>query len=357
MRLTRQILTVCLVFLQFPSEQSVAAHKLTVRRKVPATAENLVKPIYFSADGSSCFLLENQGRLREISLPGMSTITERNLNVKCSAFGRWEEGFAIYADATQELIVLDEAFNETGRVKTPGLVGFATAPTLDFGYVIGKNQIGTVYLKKAKLLKLNTTPLLRAAARVKRTERPPAPLGFDRATCTLDGKYLVTMADHRINRFAIKRKGALVWEESGWKIGSSGTPAGLSVGGNPHLVAAPYGTGNSRNLPGHPVSPGYGTFIYDLKKLSVPKVTVTPGAYPEAMGFDGELKLIYAQNFDVDLIVYNHGGAKIAQYELDERNAQAKAFFTHPEGGKLLVLTENSLVWCELPKSVIAKAG
>ena len=182
MRLTRQILTVCLVFLQFPSEQSVAAHKLTVRRKVPATAENLVKPIYFSADGSSCFLLENQGRLREISLPGMSTITERNLNVKCSAFGRWEEGFAIYADATQELIVLDEAFNETGRVKTPGLVGFATAPTLDFGYVIGKNQIGTVYLKKAKLLKLNTTPLLRAAAHRPGNElpivlaQPPEPL-------------------------------------------------------------------------------------------------------------------------------------------------------------------------------------
>ena len=90
---------------------SQAADNLTVRRKVPASAANLLKPVYFSADGSSCFLLENQGRLREISLPGMSTVTERNLNVKCSAFGRWEEGFAVYADATQELIVLDEALH------------------------------------------------------------------------------------------------------------------------------------------------------------------------------------------------------------------------------------------------------
>lgn len=347
--------TVTAIFL---AQTGLAADKLPVKRKIPAAAANLLEPIYFSDDGSSCFLLENQGRLRELSLPGMSTVTERNLNRKCSAFGRWEEGFAVYADATQELIILDRAFNETGRVKTPGLVRFATAPTLDFGYVIGKNQIGTVDLKKARLLKLNTSTLLRAAARVKRTEPRPAPLDFLRATCTLDGKYLVTMADHRINRFSIKRKGALAWEESGWRIGTSGTPSGLNVGGKkPYLIAMPYGAGNNRGIPGHPASPGYGTFIYDLKKLSVPMVTITPGAYPNALGFDEKHELIYAQNFEIDLIVYNHGGAKLGEYAIDDRNAQTRAFFPHPDGGKVLVLTGKSLVWCELPKSVIDKAG
>ena len=197
-------------------ESTHAADKLAVRQKVPVDAGKLLPSVFYSLDGGSVSLLESEGHLRELSLPGMKLLTERNLTLKCSAFGKWEEGFAVYADATQELIILDVVFNEIGRVETPGLPGFATAPTLDFGYVIGKNQIGIVELKKAKLLKVNTTPLLRAASRVKRTEPRPAPLDFLRATCTLDGKYLVTMADHRINRFAIKGKGALAWEESGW---------------------------------------------------------------------------------------------------------------------------------------------
>lgn len=334
-----------------------AADRLPVQRKVSVAAAKLLEPIYFSEDGRSCFLLESQGHLRELSVPGMSTVTERNLNLKCSAFGRWEDGFAVFADATQELIILDATFQETGRVKTPGLLRFTTAPTLDFGYVIGKSQIGTIDLKKARLLKLNTAPLLRAAGRVKRPESRPAPLDFQMATCTLDGRYLVTMADHRINRFAIRRKGALVWEESGWRIGSSGTPKNLSVGGKPLLVSMCYGAGNNRGIPGHPASPGYGTFVYDLRNLSVPKVTVTPGAYPNAMGFDPKVKLLYAQNFETDLIVYNHGGARLAEFEMDDRNAQTRGFYPHPDGGKLLVLTGKSLVWCELPRSVIDKAG
>lgn len=334
-----------------------SADRLAERKKVPVDAGQLLTSVFFSDDGRSCFLLESEGHLRELSVPGFKLLTERNLNLKCSAFVRWEDGFAVYADATQELIILDPGFNETGRLEIPGLVRFTTAPTLDFGYAIGKNQIGTVDLKSAKAQTLNTVALVRAASRVKRPDTRPAPLDFLMATCTHDGKYLVTMADHRINRFAIRRKGALAWEESGWRIGSSGTPHNLNVGGDPLLVAMPYGAGNNRNIPGHPASPGYGTFVYDLEKLSVPKVTITPGACPNALGFDEKLKLIYAQNFELDLIVYNHGGAQLAEYSLDDRNAQTKSFFPHPDGGKLLVLTGNSLFWCELPAPVIDKAG
>lgn len=332
-----------------------AADKL-IQKKSPRSAGKLLSSVFFSPDGGACYSVDDNGHILEQSIPDFKTLREKSLNTKCSAFGRWSGGFAVYADATQELIILDLLLNETGRVKTPGLTRFATSPALEFGYVIAKNQIGTVDLKRVKLAKLNTLALLRAAARVKRPEARPAPLDFQKAACTLDGKYLVSMADHRINRFAIKRKGALFWEESGWKIGSSGTPNGLNVGGLPSLVAMPYGAGNNDNVPGHP-NTNYGTFVYDLKKLSVPKVTLESGAYPSALGFDRKLPLIYAQNFEIDLIVYNHGGAKLAEYKLDHRNAQTKAIFPHLEGGKMMVLTEQSLFWCELPTSVLKKAG
>ena len=183
-----------LILLMAMEVRARSADKLAVRQKVPVNAGKLLPSVFYSLDGRSVALLESEGHLRELSLPGMKLLTERNLNLKCSAFGKWEEGFAVYADATQELIILDVAFNETGRVKMPGLFGIATAPTLDFGYVIGKNQIGIVELSKARLRKLNTTPLLRAAERVKRTDSRPAPLDFLRATCTLDGKYLESTA-------------------------------------------------------------------------------------------------------------------------------------------------------------------
>ena len=45
-------------------------------------------------------------------------------------------------------------------------------------------------------------------------------------------------------------------------------------------------------------------------------VMIIPGAYPNALGFDEKHKLIYAQNFEIDLVVYNHGGAKLGEYEM-----------------------------------------
>lgn len=341
-----------------PIASSEGADKF-IHRKLESGAQKLLDAGQFSTNGQTITIAGDQGLLQTFDVASLQVIEERNLGVACTEFGQWRNGFVVVSGATQELIVLDRALEEQRRVSVPGIVRFATAPTLEFGFVIEKNRISSIGFERGRLRALNTAPLLAAAKQVK---RPPdtgdrgAPLDFRFATCTRDGKTLVTMADYRINRFRIRR-GGLVWEECGWRVGASGTPISLSLGGNPALVAIPCGSGNRENVPGHPVDPGYGTFVYEVSKLSVPKVTVKSGAYPNVLAFDPELKLIYAQNHDTELLVYNHAGAKLAEYKFGARNAQTRAYAVHPDGGRLLVLTGDELFWCELPDDVIDKAG
>ena len=330
-----------------------------VRRKVPTGTQKLIDAGQFSLDGQTLTVAGEQGLLQSFDVTTLKLSNEHNLRGACTEFAQWQNGFVVVNGATQELIVLDQVLTELRRVSVPGIVRFTTAPTLEFGFVIEKNRISSVALERGRVRALNTAPLLAAAKQVRRppdTGERGAPLDFRFATCTPDGKTLVTMAGYRINRFRIRR-GGLAWEECGWKVGASGTPINLNVGGNPALVAMPCGAGNAENLPGHPVDPRYGTFVYDVSKLSVPKVTVVAGAYPSVLAFDPRFKLIYTQNSGTELLVYNHAGAKLAEYTFGAKNAQTRAYAVHPEGGRLLVLTGNELFWCQLPDSVIDKAG
>jgi hypothetical protein len=74
---------------------------------------------------------------------------------------------------------------------------------------------------------------------------------------------------------------------------------------------------------------------------------VASGAYPRAVGFDPKAGLIYAQNFQNQLIIYDPSGIKIKEFKLGP-GGDVKQFLVHPEGRKLLVLTGTKLYYVQV---------
>ena len=71
------------------------------------------------------------------------------------------------------------------------------------------------------------------------------------------------------------------------------------------------------------------------------------------MGFDPKSGLIYAQNGDVPLMLYNFKGLKLREYKLGT-GGDPKQFAVSPEGGKLLVVQGAQLYHVDVSKALIA---
>ena len=119
--------------------------------------------------------------------------------------------------------------------------------------------------------------------------------------------------------------------------------------GRPH-VCLPSGAGNSRNLPNHPAISTYTTYVYPVTDLQRPAFTLHSGHYPRAVAFDIRGDLIYAQNFDNQLVIFSVAGRKLAEHALGERGNQTNAFLVHPEGRRVIVQTEERLYYVEVPQ-------
>ena len=73
-------------------------------------------------------------------------------------------------------------------------------------------------------------------------------------------------------------------------------------------------------------------------------LTISSGAYPQAIGFDTKAGLIYAQNHQSSLMVFDVKGIKQKEFSLENvkggRGEQPRQFLVHPTGRQLLVLTD-----------------
>jgi len=87
-----------------------------------------------------------------------------------------------------------------------------------------------------------------------------------------DGKHLFVCSSERLHRFVIKGT-SLMWEESGPRIGQN--PQGIEVSIDSKYVALPSGGGNYAEV-GHP-NVGYGTYIYSVEDLKLPRIGIKTG--------------------------------------------------------------------------------
>jgi DNA-binding beta-propeller fold protein YncE len=160
---------------------------------------------------------------------------------------------------------------------------------------------------------------------------------------TPDGKY-VFLANTSITRFRVEGT-ELVEEQSGPVIGSH--PLGLCVSPDSKLVCLPSG-GGTPPQPGFPAV-GNGTYLFGVEDLRVPKLAITTGPpSPIAVGFDPRSGEFYANDHHSLLKVFSPGGAqqKVIAGQLGEVPG-TRRLYVHPDGGRLLVKSESSLLWLQ----------
>ncbi len=164
------------------------------------------------------------------------------------------------------------------------------------------------------------------------------PVSFSLATCSPDGAYVFTCGPlGHLLRFRLQG-GDLTLVDSSERIGSN--PGGIAVSPDSKFVCMPSGGGNRVNAPGHPDVPPYSTYIYSIKTLQTPALAINQGAYPRAVAFDPRTGKIYSQNHDHQLLVFGPQGIRERQFQLGGRGESTWQLLAHPEGDRVLVLTD-----------------
>ena len=123
----------------------------------------------------------------------------------------------------------------------------------------------------------------------------------------------------------------------------SGRFTGICLSQDGEFICVPTGGGNA---PAGKFGPApYSTLIFRTSDVTTPILQIKSGAYPNAVGFDMKSGLLYTQNHNDQLIVFNDGGIKLKTFSVDKSGAgrwDIIQFLVHPEGRKLVVLAENS---------------
>ena len=149
-----------------------------------------------------------------------------------------------------------------------------------------------------------------------------------------------------MHRFKVSGEN-LIYEEMGPRIGSN--VQSIFVDPESRYVAMPSGGGNG-SPEGHPEAGSYVTFVYRVTDLSRPVIALGGGAYPRCIALDKASKNVYLNNYDDHLMIFTPKGLKQQGYVLTEDSDEVRQFLVHPDGGKLLLLTESALMNVEIPR-------
>jgi hypothetical protein len=125
--------------------------------------------------------------------------------------------------------------------------------------------------------------------------------------------------------------------------------ADLCLSPDARYICLPCDRGNTRDITNPPV-PDNTTFIFSTTDLVKPVCFIEHGAAaPEYVAFDTAAKLIYTNNNASQLLVYDFNGKRWRAYSLGPRGGTVRGYLVHPSGRKLVIMTQNSMYWAELP--------
>ena len=316
---------------------------------IDVDAPQSLPQMLWSDDGRFLYLLEQSGLLRKIAVPSFREQRRLALNSGASSLSNSGEGLLITLDQLQELWVVNPDTLDV-QVRMPMVADrVVSAPDLSVAFAVnGKRSVNLsiVDLVERRIVgELNARKLdVDHRNRIRKHEAGVGLMHFGMPDVTPDGRYLYCESWEGLHRFAIDGA-SLSYEELGPRLGS---PQRIEISNDSRYVALVGGGGN-RKLKDHPGLDGYGTYVYKTTNLLQPVIAIKSGPYPTAIAFDKAAERLYTANFERQLMSFSPRGVKQKEYQLTKRGDRTLQILVHPKGNRLLVLTQQALLWVELP--------
>jgi len=310
--------------------------------EIQVEAQEVPRCLFWAADGKAFFVLEKTGTLRRVALEGFREELRWETGQACAWLSQSAAGLLLTISGRQEVWVVDPStFAVKHKIAVPSVDRAVSSPKLWVAYATDRRgeELSVLGLKKGE-------PLRRYGPR----DFGGARSGFAHLAASPDGKFLFAQGGiEQLVRYRVDGTG-LVPDAAGDRIAQNGRAVEVSPDG--YYVALPSGGGNGARP--------YSTNVYKVNKLATPEIVIESGPYPQALGFDTKAGYLYAQNMEHPLIVFLPSGLKHKEYaSLGGRRSgpgnSARQFAVHPDGGKLLLLTDSDLYFVELPAQEEAK--
>lgn len=321
-------------------------------REAPVDAADSVPALCWDADATGFYLVHGPGgAIKHVKLDDFSVLQSGSVGRKIDGLCRSAGGLVLTAVTTQELLVVDpESLALTKTVQVPGVTRVTSAP----GLALAVAQCGD----DRSPLPLVVVDLKAGQVVGQLPRQAPVPGRFRTETRTVgnrpqfapDGKHLFTTGSRFLYRYKVEEE-KITADQDSFAIGPHFRDGEVCVSPDGKLVCLT--GGNENNVPGHPAVSGKVTYVYRSDNLRQP-VTALEGADQAPVAFDPPAKLIYTRPWGLrDLLVYHYTGGKAGEYDID-RGANARALLPHPDGGKLLLLTDRKLFLVTVPPSLWA---
>jgi hypothetical protein len=278
-------------------------------------ANKLVEDLVWAPDGSGFFGLTSDGVLSRVGGNGFTVTKKVELATRCSCLALSGEGLLATLPDAEEVCVIDpDTLAVVKRIPAAGVERAVSAPKLKLAFAAGKSGVTVLDLTKA----LTANHFNKVPTRF--------------ARISPDGKYYFAqggteqLCSYRIEDLE------LVEHQRTERIAQNGQC--ICISPDSRHVCLPSAGGN--------YGTNYATHVYMVENLKAPAFTVKSGAYPHVLGFDPVNDLVFAQNHEQQLLVFARG-EKLAEFTVSPGQEDPKQFVPHPQGGKLLVLTDKTL--------------
>ena len=280
----------------------------------------LVPCLTWDASAAAFYTLDAAGTVRRIAVDGFREEVHADTGLPNGWLDRSAAGLAVASAERGELALLDPVtLAVTRRLPVPPIPRFTCSPALAFAYGIAPAGLVAVDL---------------ASGAVSRPAQPHdiAPTldgAFTQVTATPDGRRLLAVAGDRLVRLSVA-SARVTLEQVGPHLPARALALAVSVDGR--AVCAPTG--------GAPA-------VHQVDHLDLPPITLAGDVFGDAVGLDSKAALYFGQAPNRPLVALDAAGKPLREYPLS--GGRTRQLLVHPEGRKLLALTDTHLSWVEFP--------
>jgi hypothetical protein len=294
-----------------------------------AEKDNLVGDVLWTPQGDAFFALTKDGSLSRVAYKGFVLEKQVVLGKRCTALALSKQGLLASLAEPQEVLLIDPvSLSVNQRMPIKGVKRVTASPALDVGFALCEDSAIALDLVKGSPVRFLK-----------------GPTRFGRLTP--DGKYYFAESSENLACFRVDGSKLIAYQSS-TRIAQNGQS--ICVSPDSKYVCLPSGGGN--------YGTSYGTFVYAVDNLKQPAFTLKSGAFPQLVGFDPVSGLVFAQRQGVQFLVFDKSAALLKEYNLsaDQNHGdEARQFVPHPAGRKMLLVTENRLLFVEF-EAILAGA-